>query len=136
MSISPDRPSRRSGLDGDQSTVQHLMSQARQRQQEQKTRGRGKPGHAGQRGMDKRGVSKATYNISIARQDLVTEMARAEQLTKADVVEAAIVAFYNAWQAGRVDLEDLKVISYSQKQPWRSTVRLDLPDDFALFSGE
>lgn len=93
---------------------------------EKDTDGRGKPGNAGRVGQDVLGREKVTFNLPIRRQNLVREMAQAEDVSQADIVEAGIVALYNAWQAGKVDLESLKGFAKSL----RVTHKLEVPDDF------
>ena len=124
---------RRSGLKSQRSVVSRLVKKAEQRQQEQAnqtTDGRGRTGNAGERGVDKTGRAKATYNIPVDRQALVREMAIAEDVSQADIVETAIVAFYNAWQTEKIDLHELKTPTRSLKATWK----LEIPDDFGLFS--
>lgn len=121
---------RRSGLADKGSVVSRLVGQAEQRQRESATDGRGRPGHAGELGRDKLKRSKATYNLSVDRQNLVREMAEAEDISQADVVELAVVALYNAWQAGVIDLQDMKTPARSL----RVASKLVVPDDFAPFS--
>ncbi len=121
---------RRSGLTGSGSAVARLMGEAKQRQQEQETHGRGKPGHGGQLGQDSAGRKKVTYNLTLARQTLVRQMAAEENVSQADIAEAAIVMFYNAWRSGKVDLEDLREPARSLKVLWK----LQVPDDFESFS--
>lgn len=119
---------RRSGL-GQQSTVNRLVSQAHDAQKAAHSDGRGKPGNAGQLGRDKEGVTKATYALPISRQDWVREIAEAEDVSKTDIAEAAIVAFYNAWKAGRVDLSGLKLPAKSLRFSWH----LEIPDELSFF---
>lgn len=123
---------RRSGLAG-ASAVQRLVSQAADAQAETEARnagrdGRGRPGNAGAVGRDRTGASKATYALPTRRQELVRRMAEAEDVSQTDIVEAAIVALYNAWEAGRVDLEALKVPAKSLKATWH----LEVNDKFFL----
>jgi hypothetical protein len=131
--VSQSNQSRRSGLKSQRSVVSRLVKKAEQRQREQAnqaTDGRGRVGNAGERGVDKTGRAKATYNIPVDRQALVREMAQAEDVSQADIVETAIVAFYNAWQTEKVDLHELKAPTRSLKATWK----LEIPDDFGLFS--
>lgn len=126
---------RRSGLGNQQSTVNSLVNQARVRQEEIKAEsegrdGRGKPGNAGEVGTDKRGQDKVTYYLPKPRQDLVKEIAGSESVSQTDIVEIAVVAFYNAWKAGRIDLDDLKGATKSLRVLWK----LDIPDKFSFFS--
>jgi hypothetical protein len=131
--VSDSNQTRRSGLKSQRSVVNRLVKKAEQRQQAQAnppSDGRGRAGHAGERGVDKTGRAKATYNIPVDRQAMVREMAQAEEVSQADIVESAIVAFYNAWQDNQVDLHPLKAPTRSLKAIWK----LEIPDDFQLFS--
>lgn len=123
--------SRRSPFANLTESVSNLAGQARQRQADEAARaagkdGRGQPGHAGQRGRDKTGLTKATYALPIHRQEMVREMAAAEDCSQTDIVEAAVVALYNAWQAGQVDFSELKMTTRSLRFSWR----LEIPDNF------
>lgn len=121
---------RRSGLtDTDiAETVDHLVGESEQRQRELATSGRGKPGHAGQLGKDKNDRDKATYDLSVERQALIREMADAEDVAKSDIVEAAVVTFYNAWKERKVSLNDLKEPTRSLRVMWK----LKIPDDLEI----
>ena len=132
--MSQSNQTRRTGLKSQRSVVNRLVKKAEQRQQVQANEsadGRGRAGNAGARGIDKTGRAKATYNIPVDRQALVREMAEAEDVSQADIVESAIVAFYNAWQIEKVDLHGFKVPTRSLKATWK----LEIPDDFEFFSG-
>ena len=61
----------------------------------------------------------------------VRQMAESEEISQGDIVEAAVVTFYNAWKDGQVTLEDLKEPTRSLKAMWK----LAVPDDFTFFSG-
>ena len=91
--------------------------------------GRGKPRHAGKLGQDKTGHGKVTYRISPARQELVRDIAKAEQVHHYDIVEVAIVAFVNAYRAGLVDLDPLKQSAASLK----AAHTLEVPDDYIFY---
>lgn len=93
-----------------------------------KYEGRGKPGHAGQVGMDKTNLPKATYRLSLERQALVRELVEIEDVSLTDIVEAAVVVFYNAYQDGAVDLADMKKNTRSLKV----SSKLEVPDDFRI----
>lgn len=110
-------------------TVADLSTQARQKQAAAHRDGRGKPGNAGEVGRDKEGVTKATYALPISRQGLVKDMAVSEDVSQTDIAEAAIVAFYNAWKAGRVDLSGLKSPAKSLRFSWH----LEIPDELSFF---
>lgn len=125
-----NKQQRRSGLASKESAVARLIDKAEERQQASIKDGRGRPAHAGQLGTDQSGRSKATYDLPLERQDLVRLMAQTEEVSQGDIVEAAVVAFYNAWQAGRISLAELKENTRSLKATWR----LNVPDDFTFFS--
>lgn len=93
--------------------------------------GRGKSGHGGELGQDHTGRSKVTYNISKERQALVRNIAKKEEVHYYDIVEAAIVAFANAYEAGQVDLSPYKKSATSLK----AANTLEIPPDF-YFSSE
>jgi hypothetical protein len=121
---------RRSGLNvTDQ--VKRIMHESAQEidAQARPTDGRGMPGHAGKKGVDKRGHSKATYYISLERQKLVRGMAEVEDVRQSDIVEAAVQLIYNLWQSKTIDLEAMKVPTRSLK----NTFELDVPDDLNVF---
>lgn len=91
---------------------------------------RGVAGSAGIKGVDKRGVSKATYNLPLNRQSMVNEVAGKLDVPKNDLVEAAIVALYNAIQNDPTFIDNLI-------RPGRlltNAYRLDVPDDFDPYS--
>lgn len=125
---------RQNGLTTPASTVKRMVGKSQEAQAEEQAKaegkdGRGKPGNAGQLGIDKRGQGKVTYYLPINRQNLVKEMATAEDVSQTDIVEVAIVAFYNAWKAGRFDLDDLKSATKSLRVLWK----IDVPDKFGFF---
>ncbi len=132
MSKKRERP-QRSGLI-EMSETQRIIEQGLQQQESLYSDGRGRPGHAGEVGKDKLGTSKATYNISIARQKLVKKMSQDErvEVPKNDIVEAAIVLLYNAWQQNPEILEALKVPSRIPAFEYR----LAVPDEFGFFSDD
>ncbi len=111
----------RSGLAGLSETEQ-IIQQGLAQQAAMLSDGRGEPGHAGEVGVDKRGQEKATYYISAARQALVREMAGAEEVSQADMVELAIVGLYNAWRAGKVDVSGMKSPARSLRVLWKLTI--------------
>lgn len=125
------KPERQTGLSRLESGVTHLVGQSQEAQAEEQAKaagkdGRGKPGNAGELGKDKAGLTKATYALPIERQALVREMAESEDVSQTDIIEAAVVAFYNAWQANRVDLSGLKTPAKSLRFSWH----LEIPDNF------
>lgn len=128
--MSESKKERRSGLGHQASTVARLVGKAEQRQRESATDGRGRAAHSGQLGRDKSGRSKATYDLPIDRQRLVREMADQEDVSQSDIVEAAVVALYNAWQADQIKLSDLREPTRSLKVMWK----LNVPDELSLFS--
>lgn len=127
------KPERQTGLTAPDSIVKRMVGAAQARQEEEADRaagrdGRGKPGGAGELGKDKTGLTKATYALPIQRQALVREMAEAEDVSQTDIIEAAIVALYNAWQVNRVNLSGLKTPAKSLRFSWH----LEIPDNFFL----
>jgi hypothetical protein len=129
------RGERQSGLTAPDSIVKRMVGQAAERQEAEVAKaegkdGRGKPGHAGQVGRDNKGVEKKTYYIPLDRQQLIEEIAATEEVSQSNIVEAAILAFYNAYKAGKVDLYKFKEI---HGQSLKVAYRLELPDDFNLF---
>ena len=112
------------------SETERIIQQSLARQQELQSDGRGQPAHAGEVGVDKRGQQKATYYIPAARQALVREIAQAEEVSQADIVELAIVALHHAWRAGKVDVTGLKKPTKSLRVLWK----LDVPDELDLFT--
>jgi hypothetical protein len=128
---------RQTGLTAQEAIVKRMVGQSQEAQAEEQAKaegkdGRGKPGNAGEIGIDKRGQGKVTYYLSVSRQNLVKEMATAEEVSQTDIVEAAVVAFYNVWRAGKLDLDDLKSATKSLRVLWK----LDVPDKFGFFSDD
>lgn len=126
------KPDRRSGLAG-QSTVQRLVTQATEAQRETADQvagrdGRGRPGNAGEKGRDRTGATKATYALPVKYQDLIRQVAEAEDVSQTDIVKLAAVIVYNARKAGRIDFESMKVAARSLKASWY----LEVEDDFFL----
>lgn len=119
----------RSELNGLHPEVVELSKESLQQQAAQASDGRGQAGHAGQKGVDKRGHEKATYYIPVERQNLVREMAKAEDVSQSDMIELAVVGLYNAWRAGKLDLAGLKIPKKSLHVMWE----LSVPEDFSLF---
>ncbi len=79
---------RRTGLTN---TTARLLQRAELNEEAQTPgAGKGKAGHAGATGQDKRGISKATFNISAEAQALIAEIAESEDCPKNDVVEVAV----------------------------------------------
>lgn len=121
---------RRSGLDNQSQVVSRLLNKAEEKQRQAQTSGAGRPGNAGERGRDRSGRSKATYDISTETQDRLRAVAEAEGVVISDLVEAAIAAFCTAYEAGKVDLYPLRVPTRSLKADWK----LEIPYEFELFS--
>lgn len=107
---------RRSAL-GDQSqVVSRLVGQAEARQEQARTSGQGRPGHAGARGRDKVGRARATYDISLATQERLRALAETEGVVISDLVELAIIGLCTACESG-LDL--------------RADWKLEPPQDFS-----
>jgi hypothetical protein len=126
---------RQSGLTAPDSIVKRMVNQAAERQEAEDAKaqgkdGRGRPGHAGKVGRDNKGTEKRTYYIPLGRQELVEEIAKIEEVSQSNIVEAAILAFYNAYKAGKVDLYQYREI---HGQSLKVAYRLELPDDFNIF---
>lgn len=127
-----DKKERRSALTPP-SQVDRIMGRAADRQRRESTDGRGQAGHAGTKGIDKRGQSKKTLMLPLETQARIEHLARAEGVTQADIVAVAVAMLDELRQAGRVDLEPLKALVYSEAQPWRSATRIAIPEDFIFF---
>lgn len=99
-----------------------------------KGKGRGKPGHAGKLGVDKRGVAKVTISMSTHRQDMLREMAQIEgdisHTSIGSLGEAAIVLLYNLWKSGEIDLDDYWVSIRAIKSDGKLVVEDDFGSDF------
>ena len=104
------------------------------RGKEKPGKGKGKPGHAGQKGTDNRGASKKTLYLDLDTQALIERLAQAENVPQADIIAAAVRLLDQALRRG-LDLSPFKSLVYSDKQAWRSVTRIELPDDFDFFSG-
>lgn len=118
---------------GDMSETERMIREARSRQVEQSAGdGRGRAGNSGRVGVDSSGRSKATYNISLAAQEIARAIAETEEVSQADIVEAALLAFGSAYEAGLVDLHPYKRHTRSLKVSWT----LELPEEFQLFSDQ
>jgi len=126
-----DKP-RRSGLQPESSFVRDQLDRAQRQAEEGKRRGAGKPGHAGTVGRDRAGRERATYNVSLARQSLIREIAQAEDISLSNVVEFAIVVLHSAWQRGDIDLGEMKRPTRSLRVTWE----LEIPDKFSFFSSQ
>lgn len=124
-----EKPKRQSGLTAPDSIVKRMVGAARARQEAEQTSGQGRPGHAGKIGRDSAGRTKATYNISLAAQDIAREIAEAEEVSQADIVELALHLLEDAWRAGKVDLHPYKVPTRSLKVSWK----LELPGKINFF---
>ena len=130
---------RRSKLTSENSAIGHLVSQAQQSLADQEAAaagktGQGKPANSGTKGVDKYGRAKITLRLDITTQTLIRDLAQQENLSNDEIVRAGIVLLAEALQSGKLDLQVLKTIEYSQKQPWRGVARLELPQEFGFFS--
>jgi hypothetical protein len=124
------KPERQTGLTAPDSIVKRMVSAAQDRQEAEKTTGQGRAGHGGQIGQDAAGRSKATYNISLAAQEIARQIAEAEEVSQADIVELALRLLEDTWRAGKMDLHPYKRITRSLKVSWK----LELPDKINFFS--
>lgn len=110
---------RRSAL-GNTSQVQRVMQRGIARQDEAQGRdGRGQPGRSGEKGTDSTGRAKATYGITLAAQEIARTIGEAEGISQADVVEVALRAFEQLYQAGKIDLYPFKTPARSLKATWK-----------------
>jgi hypothetical protein len=91
--------------------------------------GRGKPGGAGQKGQDKTGRAKASFDLSLPRQAIIAELAAAEGVAKSDLVELAIQCLAEAYAAGKLDFYAFRRPARSLRAEWT----LDVPDKLNLF---
>lgn len=96
--------------------------------------GKGKAGHAGTKGQDKRGVSKKTLYLDLDTQALLEHLARAENIPQADIIAAGLHLLDQALKRG-LDLSPFKTIVYSDSQAWRGVTRLERLDEIDFFSG-
>lgn len=122
-------------LDDNSDYFDQMLGEAQDKQAEIKAQaegkdGRGKPGHSGSKGTDSAGRSKATYGISLEAQDIARELAEAEEISQADVVEVALRVLAQLHRAGKVDLYPFKVPARSLK----ATFRLERLSELKLFS--
>lgn len=107
-------------------SIQNLVQAAQEKQEASQRDGRGKPGHAGKLGADKRGQFKMTLYLDISTQEKLREMAQEEDCALSDIAAAAIIAFYNAWP--EIDLSGHKEPAKSLKVGWKVAV----PENFRL----
>lgn len=128
-----DEPERRSAFSDDAgSQIRRIMQRGKEKQEQNQGRdGRGQPGRSGQVGTDSAGRSKATYGISAEAQEIARRIAEAEEISQADVVEAALRIFHQIHQAGKVDLHPFKAPARSLKATWK----LERLDEINFFSG-
>lgn len=123
---------RRSGI-SQGSSVTNLVNQARQALEEEEAgpgAGKGKRGHAGELGRDVRGISKATYNISRTRQDMVRQIAEQLDAPQNDVIEAAIVLLHSTLKRNPKLLDEYLVPARLLSARWR----IEPPDEIQIFS--
>lgn len=109
-------------------SIRAMLDEAEQADAEaqRQTSGQGKPGHAGRIGVDKRGTSKATYNLPLDALILVEKMAEEYDVPKNDVIHAAIVLLHNAQAANPKLLADIRVPA----RLLTAGYRLSIPADF------
>ena len=110
---------RRSALNQSQSVVRRLVGEAQAAQEAEKNDGRGRAAHAGRLGQDRNKRHKVTVEMSPQRQREMREMAQAESIFPADVVNLAVARLYRAWQAGEIDLHPMKIPSRTPRVDWR-----------------
>ena len=126
---------RRSGFDN-QSAEDFLIGKSQTTQARNlRSDGRGKAGNAGEKGTDKRGVSKKTLTLDLETQSRIELIAVAENIPQGDVVMVAMLVLDELHQAGKIDLEQFKELVYSEKQAWRSSTRLVIPAKFIFLGG-
>lgn len=85
--------------------------------------GKGKAGHSGVKGRDRRGGSKKTLYLDLDTQSLVEQLAQAENIPQADIVAVGVQLLARLIDRG-FDLSVHKTIVYSDKQPWRGVARV------------
>lgn len=95
--------------------------------------GKGKAGHSGVKGQDRRGGRKKTLYIDLDTQALIEQLSQAENIPQADVIAVAVRLLIQAAAHG-FDLAAHKTIVYSDKQPWRGSKRILRPDEIHFFS--
>jgi hypothetical protein len=110
---------RRTALTPQSNAVSRLVGEAQQRQADEATDGRGRTSAHRVKGVDKKGRAKMTLKLSVERQTHIREMAKAEDVYPADIVNYAVHVLYQEWKAGEVDLERYKVMARSNTVLWR-----------------
>lgn len=124
----------RSGFDKSESAEEYLIGKSQQIQANNLRRdGRGKAGNAGEKGTDKRGISKKTIPLPLETQSQIERIATAENIPQGDVVMVAMRILNELYNAGKIDIDPFKELVYSEKQPWRSSTRLVIPYEFYFF---
>ena len=118
---------RRSALE-DNDYLDQLAEEAAQARSDEPNQGKGKPGHAGQKGTDRTGRAKMTFDLSPERQTMLREIADTESVALSDVVEAAIVSFHNQWQ----EKEDVFYLIRERARSLRVLWKLIIPDDWRI----
>lgn len=99
--------------------VRRMVQDAQERQATKITKGRGRAGHGGELGRDASGRTKVTVEMSLARQAEMREMAEKEDVFPADIISLAMARLYRDWQAGEVDLFEMKIPSRTPRVMWR-----------------
>ena len=126
---------RRSGLDSIEDTVTTLSRQSHAAQAEEQVKpyaGRGKPGHAGQKGVDKTGRHKITADVAPGRKEQVEEMARGLGISASDVVDAALANMYTFFRRDVIDLAEHRTFVPDEEKPGRGIWKLALPEEFTF----
>lgn len=126
--MSRNRGQRAKPLEQNQNTVNEMVQAARQRQAEEQgtSDGRGIAGHGQKKYVDKRGVTKATYNLPLALIEQVSTWADRLDCPKNDLAQAALVMLCNALEQQPDMLDDFKIPSKLLRYDWR----LEIPDEF------
>lgn len=117
---------------GSASAIQRIVQQSREAQAAEETGpgyGRGRPGNAGELGVDSAQRTKATYDISKTTQTALRQIAEDSGISIKSLAEAALRGFANGVLSGSIDLSEFQVRARSLKAEWE----LELPDDFVLF---
>jgi hypothetical protein len=96
----------RSGLTGSGGAVRRLMKQSDQRQREKQTKGRGRAGHGGKRGLDKTGRAKMTIDLPLDIQQGIRGQAKEIETFPKDLVALACARLLKDIETGEIDLLD------------------------------
>lgn len=118
--------------DGPAGLVSRMVGKAQgelERQQDlaegKKRDGRGRPGNAGQVGIDSSGANKTTVRITAEGQALVKQLCGEQHLTQDDIVELGARVLAVVLAAGLMDVHAMTYIKYNEQRPWLSTTRID-----------